>query len=229
MNILVTGASSGIGREVALALAADGAYLTLWGRDEERLTAVAEDVRRLGGTSDTRTVDLTVEAERDAAVQALSDALHVVVHSAGTIHLSTVADLREKAARDQWLLNAHAPAMLTQALLPRLRRAEGHVIFINSGAGVNARAGWAAYAMSKHALKALADSLREEERRHGVQVTSLYPGRTDTPMQHVVRRQEGGRYEADAYVNAADVAQAVRHAVHMQAPSSMTDVHVRPR
>ena len=62
-----------------------------------------------------------------------------------------------------------------------------------------------------------------------MQVTSIYPGRTDTPMQHEVRRQEGGRYEADAYVNAADVAQAVRQAVHMQPPSSMTDVHVRPR
>ena len=229
MNILVTGASSGIGREVALAFASAGAQLFLWGRNEERLTAVADDVQALGGTSEQRTVDLTHEAERHAAVQALPDTLDVVVHSAGTIALATVADMREQAARDQWLLNAHAPAMLTQALLPRLRRAAGHVIFINSGAGVHARAGWSAYAMSKHALKALADALREEERPHGVQVTSIYPGRTDTPMQHEVRRQEGGPYEQEAYVNAADVAQAVRQAVHMQPPSSMTDVHVRPR
>lgn len=229
MNILITGASSGIGREIAVAFAVERATLHLWGRDEARLAAVANDVERVGGTSKTRSVELTAPVERDAAVQELPDTLDVVVQSAVSIQLAAVNDLNERDLDHQWRLNAHAPAMLTQALLPRLRRASGHMVFINSGAGVHARAGWLAYAMSKHALKALADVLREEERPHGVQVTSVYPGRTDTPMQHKVRHQEGGGYDADAYVRAEDVAQTVLQAVRMQAPSSMTDVHVRPR
>jgi short-subunit dehydrogenase len=229
MTVLITGASSGIGRAVANAFAGAGAELVLWGRNEERLAAVANEVEHKGGRATWRAVDLTHAAERNAAATALPDVLHGVVHSAGTIQLGSLEELSERALHDQWLLNAHAPAMLTQALLPRLRRSHGHVLFINSGAGVHARAGWSGYAMTKHALKALADALREEERPHGVQVTSVYPGRTDTPMQHTVRQQEGGPYQADAYVAAADVAQAVLTAFQMNAPSSMTDVHVRPR
>ena len=68
------------------------------------------------------------------------------------------------------------------------------MIFVNSGAGLSAHAGWSAYAASKHGLKALADSLRHEEHAAGVRVTSVYPGRTASPMQAKVHQQEGKDY-----------------------------------
>ena len=72
------------------------------------------------------------------------------------------------------------------------------MIFVNSGAGLSAHADWSAYAASKHGLKALADSLRDEEHANGVRVTTVYPGRTASPMQAKVHQQEGKEYDAVA-------------------------------
>ena len=72
---------------------------------------------------------------------------------------------------------------LTQAMLPLLRNSQGQVVFVNSTAGLKANANAAQYSATKHGLKALADSLREEENRNGVRVLSVFSGRTGTPMQ----------------------------------------------
>ena len=80
---------------------------------------------------------------------------------------------------------------------------------MNSGAGLIAHPQWSAYAASKHGLRALADSLRAEEHEHGVRVTSVYPGRTATPMQARGARQEGKEYDADAWIDPATVADAI--------------------
>ena len=90
--------------------------------------------------------------------------------------LGPVAELDADAWRSQLDVNLVAPALLTRALLPALRAARGTVVLVNSGAGQVAHPTWAAYAASKHGLKALADSLRAEEAEHGVRVTSVYPG-----------------------------------------------------
>ncbi|OSC49851.1 short chain dehydrogenase, partial [Streptomyces sp. 4F] len=79
-----------------------------------------------------------------------------------------VGDLPPKTWRNQLNVNLVAPAELTRLFLPQLRVAQGHVLFVNSGSGLNAHAGWSAYAASKHGLKALADSLRHEEHANGV-------------------------------------------------------------
>ena len=71
------------------------------------------------------------------------------------------------------------------------RGPRGTVVFVNSGAGLTASAEWSAYAASKYGLRALADALRAEEAEHGVRVTTVYPGRTATPMQEKVHEQEG--------------------------------------
>ena len=85
--------------------------------------------------------------------------------------------------------------MLTRLCLPAVRAARGTVVFLNSGAGQVAHPHWSAYAASKFGLRALADSLRAEEQAHGVRVTTVYPGRTATPMQQKVHQQEGKDYD----------------------------------
>ena len=89
-------------------------------------------------------------------------------------------------------------AELTRLLLPALRTARGYVILINSGAGLRANPGWGAYAASKFALRAFGDVLRAEE--PDLRVTSVHPGRIDTPMQRAVRAAEGGDYEPERYL-----------------------------
>ena len=125
--------------------------------------------------------------------------------------------------------NVRAPYLLTRALLPSLRAAQGEVVFINSSAGLTARAGIAQYAATKHALKAIADSLREEVNPDGVRVLSVYPGRTATPLQARVHAEEGKAYLPERLVQPDDVASVVLNALTLPRSAELTDVIVRPR
>ena len=99
---------------------------------------------------------------------------------------------------------------------------------MNSGAGLNAHAEWSAYAASKHGLKALADSLRHEEHGNGVRVTSVYPGRTASPMQAKVHQQEGKEYDAGRWIDPESVATTILMAIDLPRDAEVNDVTVRP-
>ena len=223
---LITGAGSGIGRLVAERLAARGDRLVLVVRDAKR----ADDLARVFPGSVPIVADLAEPATIHGAVTtaALPDAVDSVIHAAGIVELGAVADLPRDAWTSQLTVNLVAPAELTRLLLPRVRAARGHVLFVNSGAGLNAHPGWAAYAASKHGLKALADALRGEEGPHGVRVTTVYPGRTATPMQEKVHEQEGAAYDADRWIDPASVATAIMTALDLPRDAVISDLSVRP-
>lgn len=226
---VITGASSGIGAAIANALSEEGRTLILNGRDRAALDAVATDVRQLGAEVDVRPADLNDDAQLSAFAADLPGRLNGVIHSAGVALLGNQADLPVADLDLQYRVNVRAPFVLTQALLPSLRAAEGLVVFVNSGAGLNAKAGWGGYAASKFALRALADSLRDEESQRGVRVTSIYPGRTATPMQREVREQEGGAFEPESYLRPEDVARMVAEVVRLPAGATVPDLSVRPQ
>jgi NADP-dependent 3-hydroxy acid dehydrogenase YdfG len=219
---LVTGASRGIGAAVARALAPAHDVL-LGGRDTALLTALA---RELPGARPwpVELTDMAAVAEAAAGISRLD----VLVHAAGVGLLGTVADTPAATWRRQFDVNVVAVAELTRLLLPALRAARGRVVLVNSGAGLTAKPGWASYAASKFALRAFADALREEEAPHGVRVTSVHPGRTDTDMQREVVRQEGGRYEPRLYLRAESVAGAVLLAVTAPEDAALTELVLRP-
>jgi NADP-dependent 3-hydroxy acid dehydrogenase YdfG len=219
---LITGASRGIGAAVARDLAADHDLL-LGGRDAGALAALAAELPRARAWP----VELTDDAALAAAAAGITR-LDVLVHSAGVGLLGTVADTPASTWRHQFEVNVVAVAELTRLLLPALRAARGRVVLLNSGAGRTARAGWASYAASKFALRALADSLRAEEEGTGVRVTSVHPGRTDTGMQRDVVRQEGAQYRAHEYLRPGSVAAAVALAVRAPRDAEVTEVVVRP-
>lgn len=228
---VITGAGSGIGRALAERLHARGDDLVLVGRDEQR----AVDLAAAFPGSATIACDLARPerigesiGESTAASAALPAALDGVVHAAGVVELGEVAELPVTAWTAQLAVNLVAPAELTRALLPRLRAARGHVLFVNSGAGLAANPGWSAYAASKHGLKALADALRAEEAPHGVRVTSVYPGRTATPMQQKVHAQEGADYDPRRWIDPASVVTAIVTALDLPADATITDLSVRP-
>ena len=215
---LVTGASRGIGAAIAEALAPTHRLL-LGGRDTDALGKVA---------GEPWPVDLTdFPAVRAAAARI--DRLDVLVHSAGVVELGRIEDTRPESWRHHFEVNMVAVAELTRALLPALRAARGHVVVINSGQGLNPRAGWGAYAASKFAVRAFADVLRAEEEGNGVRVTSVFPGRTDTDMQRSVVAAEGREYTPEAYLRPSSVAAAVAGAVTASADAHQTEIVVRPR
>lgn len=229
--LVITGASSGIGRALALELAAAGATLHLQGRDAERLARVASEVAAAGGSATRHVADLTDDDAVDALIAALSAGaagVAALVHSAGMVRLGSLEASDVTVLDDHYRLNLRAPYRLTRGLLPQLRRARGQVVFVNSGAGLRANAHWGAYAASKFGLRALADSLRQEVAGDGVRVTTVYPGRTATPMQRSVHEQEGRSYDPTAYVRPEDVARQVATLLSLQPPSAVTELTIVP-
>ncbi|MDQ0378290.1 SDR family oxidoreductase [Amycolatopsis thermophila] len=218
---LVTGASRGIGAAVARALGRTHRVL-LGGRDVDALAEQAAE----SPDAEPWQVDLGDLDGVRAAVNGI-DRLDVLVHSAGTAELGTVEQAGPSAWRTNFEVNVVAVAELTRLLLPALRAAHGHVVVINSGQGLSARAGWGPYAASKHAVRAFADALREEE--PGIRVTSVYPGRTDTEMQQAIVAGEGRQYAPGEYLRPDSVAAAVLSAVTASPDAHITDVTVRPR
>ncbi|ADY26019.1 short-chain dehydrogenase/reductase SDR [Deinococcus proteolyticus MRP] len=223
---LITGATGGIGRATAFALAPDH-DLILQGRSRAALEDLQREVQLQHPHTRTELLELDLLRPDTFAAAADLRPTHLV-HNAGVAELGAVA----KQTHDRWTwtlaVNVVAPAELTRLLLPSVQAARGTIVFINSGAGLRANAGWASYAASKHALKALADALRQEVADSGVRVASLYPGRTATPMQQAIREQEEAAYDPAAFIQPATVADVVRYVLAAPRDVSLDDVAVRP-
>ncbi|MFF1417104.1 SDR family oxidoreductase [Streptomyces sp. NPDC058280] len=223
---LITGAGSGIGAAVARRLHERGDDLLLFARDAGRgkeLTSRFPGSRALVG--DLANPDRLSWA---LAHQSLPDRLDSLLHIAGVVDLGPIGELTPKAWHSQLNVNLIAPAELTRLVLPQLRVSHGQVIFINSGAGLSAGPQWGAYAASKHGLKALADALRQEEKPNGVRVTSVYPGRTASPMQVKVHQQEGKEYDASRWIDPESVATTILAALDLPRDAQIDDLTVRP-
>ena len=223
---VVSGAGSGIGAVLAARLHARGDELWLLARSEAR----AAELEAAHPGARTLVADLADPAGLDRALAEadLPDRLDSLLHVAGVVDLEPVAELDLARWQRQLDVNLTAPALLTRALLPALRAAKGTVVFVNSGAGLSANPTWSGYAASKFGLRALADALRGEEQERGVRVTTVYPGRTATPMQEKVHVQEGKEYDAAAWSAPATVASTILHVVDLPADSTIPDVTVRP-
>lgn len=219
-SVLVTGGTRGIGRAVCDILAPDH-HLIVGGRDADTVAAVVAGYPSAEGF----VAELTDPAATARAVERLGE-VDAVVHSAGIWSQGTVADV----SRDQWRevleINVVAVADLTRMLLPRLRAARGHVVLINSGAGLVARANIGPYSASKFALVALADSLREEE-RGVVRVTSVHPGRVGTDMQEEIFALAGKPYEAGEHIRPESIAASVRLALALGRDANVDSISVR--
>lgn len=228
---VVTGASGGIGEAIAVQLAREGTRLLLAGRNQENLDLVAERARDLTSAVEVFVGDLA----EDEQVQALADralslfgGVDILVHSIG-LFLGGPFEAPIEVLDRQYRINTRAPYLLTQKLLPSLIARQGQVIFINSSAGHHpAKSGWVAYSASKHALRAVADGLRDEVNKKGVRVLTVFPGRTATPMQEEVHRYEGKDYDPERFLQPRDVAATVLNALALPRTAEVTDLHIRP-
>jgi NADP-dependent 3-hydroxy acid dehydrogenase YdfG len=225
---IVTGASSGIGRAIALALAASGANLHIVGRKRASLEAIA-------GACATQVSSFTVDFENSdeterwaAGLRETCDHVDFLIHSAGMISIARMEQARVADFDRQYRVNVRAPYVITKAVLPLLRACRGQVVFLNSSAGLQAGATVGQYAATKHALAAVADSLREECNPDGIRVLSVYPGRTATPMQICVHEAEGKEYTPERLMQPGDVASAVVAALRMPPTAEVTEIRMRP-
>lgn len=227
---LITGASSGVGRAIALELAALGALVLLVARDPQKLGRACDEIKSAGGTARSWSVDLT----NDGALQNFTDeikkefpGLDFLIHSAGIFKMEPIASAPVSDFDALYRCNVRAPFLLTQALLPLVIGRNGAIAFINSTVDEKVHAGVSQYAASKHALRAIADTLRLEMKSH-LRVLSVMLGRTATPMQMEVCRLEGSVYEPSKFLPPSDVARAVVDALTLPASATVENLHLRP-
>jgi short-subunit dehydrogenase len=228
---VVTGASSGIGAAIALCLAQEGAKLRLVGRNATNLEAVAGCARKSSPQVLTYQADLSTDEGLEKLKDALKldcDTLDVLVHSAGIIAMGPIETASSADFDRQYWTNVRAPYLLTQALLPMLRKHHGSIVFINSSAGLTTRANISQYSATKHALKAVADSLRAEVNSYGVRVLSIYPGRTAGPQQAAIHEAEGKTYSPELLMQPSDVARILVDALKVNRTAEVTDISIRP-
>jgi short-subunit dehydrogenase len=218
---LVTGASSGIGQAIAVALAAEGV----------QIHAVARSWPKPVEGWQLHNADFTVEADVKrlaAEISAEKSPLDLLIHCAGALEFGAVADFSIAKLDYLYQVNLRAPFLLTQLLQAELVQSKGQIVFINSSAATAPNMALAGYSSTKSALKSIADCLRLEVNSSGVRVMSVYPGKTASAMQQRAHELSGKPYDAASLMQPQDVAQMVLSALALPATAEMTDLHIRP-
>jgi NADP-dependent 3-hydroxy acid dehydrogenase YdfG len=205
-----------------------GALVALIGRDSKTLEAVALE---FPGRIRFYVGDLLLDEDLLAVKARIArdfGGVDILVHSAGVFSMARIETASLEDFDLQYQCNVRAPFALTKLFLPLLLERQGQVVFINSTAGLNAGAGVSQYAATKHALKAVADSLRQEVNIQGVRVLSVYLGRTATPMQERVCRLEGKPYDPTVLIQPNDVAQTLVQTLALPRSAEIIDLTIRP-
>ena len=178
--VVITGASSGIGRELAYQLAEQGAWLSLAARNEERLSAVTGECQVRGGRAIAIVTDVSKQAQCSELIQRTVDQydrIDMLVNNAGITMWANFEDVRDISFYEQIMrVNYLGSVYCTYYALPFLKKTKGQIIGISSLAGKNGVPKRSGYAASKHAMVGFFDTLRIEIAEYGIGVTMIYPG-----------------------------------------------------
>jgi short-subunit dehydrogenase len=232
-TVVITGASMGIGRALALQWAARGATLVLSARGRQALEEVGHAVEAAGGRAIVEAGDVTDEAHRTrviARAEAEGGSVDILVNNAGRGFYAPSLAIEVDEMRRLFELNVFAPLRLVQLAAPHLQRTRGTVVMMSSVAGVVAAPRYGAYAASKFALEALSMAMRAELAEKGVRVVVIRPGPVDTPFRSNATRAEGltGYDAPDPKAQSAEaVARLTIRAVERAKPVTETSTFVR--
>jgi len=226
--VILTGASSGIGRATACALAPLGLPLALVGRSPGELAKTLTEVERAGGSGAIFPQDLTDYAQLGHLVESIHRTLGPIGGLINGVGMAQVASLEEMPVAD-WekllALNLTSVFALTQQVIPYLKaHGGGLIINLASVAGLRTFPGWGAYCASKFGLVALSRTLAEELRPHRIRVCTLCPGAVDTPLWDRV----AGDFNRQAMLDVETVAQCLVNIVTLPAHAVLEEVILMP-
>ena len=231
--VLVTGASSGIGAGIARELGAAGAKLLLGARRTDRIEALAEEIRRAGGTAQTRALDVTDRGSMAAFAQAALDTwgrIDVLVNNAGVMPLSPLS----AGKLDEWerMVDVNIKGVLwgIGAVLPVMEaQRSGQIINIASIGALTVVPTAAVYCATKFAVRAISDGLRQES--SDIRVTCVNPGVVESELASTITHEETmaamEAYRAIA-LQPADIARAVRQVIDAPEGVDTTEITIRP-
>jgi 3-oxoacyl-[acyl-carrier protein] reductase len=225
-SALVTGAGRGIGREVALALAREGARLTVVSRNAAELDSLVSEIEAVGSRGVAFAGDLRSRSACDGAVAAAVahfGGLQLLVNNAGIGQFASVEETDDQVWDDVIGTNLTAVFRLTRAAIPHLAGRGGQIVMISSLAGQNPIAGMATYCASKAALDHFAACLMLEVRPKGIRVTTIAPGSVDTSFAAMPRSDE-----SSWKLTAEDIARTVVDVVSLRDGAHTSRVEMRP-
>ncbi|WP_439643583.1 SDR family oxidoreductase [Gemmatimonas sp.] len=201
--VLITGASTGIGAELARQFARAGAHVALAARDEVKLQAVADECRAAGGEALVVPTDVTIEAQCAAMVATTAahfGRLDILVNNAGMSMSAMFDEITDLSIFEKLMrLNFLGSVWCTAYALPHLKQSRGRVVAISSLTGLAGVPKRSAYAASKHAMAGFFDSLRIELEDSGVSVTVVYPGFVFSEINARAYAPDGTAYGDRAY------------------------------
>ena len=187
--VLVTGASSGLGRAMTEMMASRGYFVYAGARKDK-------DIAELNAIENVQAVrlDVTEQEEIDAAVKTITNAgrgLYGLVNNAGVVVLGPLIETDEDDFNFQMDVNVYGPYRVTRAFAPLIIESRGRISIISSISGTLAGSTWGPYSMSKHAMEAFGDSLADEMEQFGVEVSLIEPGTYQSKIgDNAVQRME---------------------------------------
>ncbi|HEV8122932.1 MAG TPA: SDR family NAD(P)-dependent oxidoreductase [Gemmatimonadales bacterium] len=226
---LITGATEGIGRAIAFALARAGHQVGVCARNETRVAATVADLRAEGWTAAGAAADVGDESQVHAAVETLTGQLgpfDTLVNNAGIAILKPFDQLSVEDWDRTIGTNLRGMMLVTREILPGMRqRKAGDIVNVASLAGRNGFVGGTAYTASKHAVLGFSKSLMLEVRKDNVRVIAICPGSVDTAM---LRNQDMIAREPSRILRAEDVADTVLAALRLPAGAMVSELDIRP-
>lgn len=208
--VLVTGASSGIGKEIAKLFLAKGYALILSGRNEKGLEEFKNNANVhivLG--------DITDTSVRESLVQKVKEQgrLDILINNAGISSIQPFEENTEEELNQLLQTNLKVPILLTQKLYPLMRsQGSGTIIFTNSAAGKQGYPNHTLYSTTKFGLNGFAQSLRLEAKKHGIRVISIFPGGVKTHLYDTVKEKPN----VEEYMSAGKVAELIVYAAETE-------------
>ncbi|GAB4541761.1 MAG: SDR family oxidoreductase [Pleurocapsa sp.] len=230
LSAIVTGASSGIGKATALALAEAGINLALVSRSLDKLEAVANEVQDLGVKAKTYPVDLAKINQVQDQIAAIADdfgAIDILINNAGMGYTNSLAQTPLTDWQQVLELNVTSVFQCIQGILPQMRdRGTGTIVNVASIAAYNAFPDWGAYSVSKAALVALSKTLAVEERANGIRVVVISPGAVNTPIWDTKTVQAD--FNREAMLTPEIVAQSILHTILLPRQAVVEEMTVMP-
>ncbi len=228
-KIVITGASQGIGRAIAKAFASEpDAELALVARNTARLQAVAQECYGRGAKNVlVQTCDITDNSAVVSAAQAILakwGGVDVLVNNAGQFRPGTILETSSEMFDQQTRVNLTGAFGVTRAFLASMVRAQhGHIFYMASVASIKAYPSGVAYCAAKHGLLGLARAVREEMKVHGIRVTAVLPGATNTPSW------DGANIDESRLMRAEDVAKVVVEVTKLSPVCVAEEIILRPQ
>ena len=226
---LITGASSGIGKETALAFAKAGIDVALVSRSQDKLEAVAQTARQAGVKAKAYPLDLA-ESDVQAKISEISaefGGIDILVNNAGMGYTGTLSETPLSDWQQVLNLNLTSVFQCILGILPMMRdRGGGTIVNIASVAGQHPFPNWGAYSVSKAGLIALSKTLAAEERAHGIRVTAICPGAVNTELWDTETVQSN--FDRSAMLPPKIVAQAILYTVLLPQQAVVEELTLMP-